>query len=511
MQTETRVVGMRDAADEAFSVSRNFTKVDNTSNGEISNVQGSSSYSMGEDNNKITYRPKLKNKESGEPTLESTTLMYASEANPDNFPDGGLEAYLVLFGSFMGLIVDFGIGNSLGAIQSYVSSHQLENVPESTASWVFSIHLGVMYFGSVIFGSFFDKFGARKLLIAGTIFMSGGLLCTAESTNVAQFILSFGVTTAIGTSLAMPALIAVVTHWFLKRRAMACLVATAGGLVGGSCFAVLLQNLYTQVGFKWAIRILSFVCMACMCVSIIFVKERKAYLSNIKDTRDTVGDKPGEIKGSKKLNKILNLFRGIFDFTLFKDIRFILLTLAVFFSEIVTLSTLTYLTSYALTHNVSNSSAYLLITIINVCGIPARLVLGIIADYYGRFNVMIVSSLLMVVTILGIWLPSEGNFKLLIAFGVFFGIVTSSNISLIGPTIGQITPAQKFGQCYGMCYFCLSFLTILGMLFSSLVIGSGSHDEYRNFIFYEGGLSIGAVVFWLLARYAAVGWKWCKF
>lgn len=172
MLTETRVFGVRDAVDEAFSVSGNFRMVDDTSNGEVSNVQGSSSYRLGEDNNQITHRPKIKNKGSAEPTLESTTLMYASEANPEDFPDGGIEAYLVLFGSFMGLIVDFGIGNSLGAIQSYVSSHQLENVPESTASWVFSIHMGVMYFGSVIFGSFFDKFGARKLLIAGTIFMS---------------------------------------------------------------------------------------------------------------------------------------------------------------------------------------------------------------------------------------------------------------------------------------------------------------------------------------------------
>ncbi|CUM48765.1 uncharacterized protein AC631_00348 [Debaryomyces fabryi] len=481
-------------------------------NGDVKTGTRSTAYDTGEEISQIIHRPKYKLKKSELSTNESTALMYASEANPDDFPDGGLAAYLVLFGSFMGLIADFGIANSLGAIQSYVTSHQLENVSESTASWVFSMHLGVMYFGNVIFGSLFDKFGARKLLIAGTIVMCGGLFCTAESTTVVQFILSFGITTAIGTSLAMPALIAVVTHWFLRRRAMACLIATIGGLVGASCIAVMLQNLYVEVGFKWAIRILSFFCMACMCVSIIFVKERKSEPSLQNGLTDVQIHTDTETSKNHKIAyRVTQFFDGIFDFSMFKDIRFILLTMAVFFSEIVSLSTLTYLTSYAIAYDVSDSSAYLLITLVNVCGIPARLVLGIIADYYGRFNVMVASSILTTITIFGLWLPAKGNMSLLYAFSILFGVVTSANISLIGPTIGQITSAEKFGQCYGMCYFCLSFLTILGMLFSSLVIGSGTLVEYRNFIFYEGGISIGSVIFWILARYSGVGWNWCKF
>lgn len=485
-----------------------------TENGEIRTGTRSTAYNVGEEVSRITHRPKYKLKTSDFSTKESTALMYASEANPDDFPDGGLAAYLVLFGSFMGLIADFGIANSLGAIQSYVTRHQLEHVSESTASWVFSMHLGVMYFGNVIFGSLFDKFGARKLLIAGTVVMCGGLFCTAESTTVGQFILSFGITTAIGTSLAMPALIAVVTHWFLRRRAMACLIATIGGLVGASCIAVMLQNLYVEVGFKWAIRILSFFCMACMCVSIIFVKERKTESNSpTMSTAQTTNEDQETHKNKLRsiAYKTSQIFNGMFDFSMFKDIRFILLTMAVFFSEIVSLSTLTYLTSYAIAFDVSDSSAYLLITLVNVCGIPARLVLGIIADYYGRFNVMVASSILTTATIFGLWLPAKGSMNLLYAFSILFGVVTSANISLIGPTIGQITSAEKFGQCYGMCYFCLSFLTILGMLFSSLVIGSGTVVEYRNFILYEGGISIGAVVFWIVARYSGVGWKWCKF
>ena len=96
-----------------------------TENGEIRTGTRSTAYNVGEEVSRITHRPKYKLKTSDFSTKESTALMYASEANPDDFPDGGLAAYLVLFGSFMGLIADFGIANSLGAIQSYVTSHQL--------------------------------------------------------------------------------------------------------------------------------------------------------------------------------------------------------------------------------------------------------------------------------------------------------------------------------------------------------------------------------------------------
>ena len=51
-------------------------------------------------------------------TNNSVALMYGSEANPNEFPEGGRDAYLVLVGSFIGLVADFGIPNALGAIES---------------------------------------------------------------------------------------------------------------------------------------------------------------------------------------------------------------------------------------------------------------------------------------------------------------------------------------------------------------------------------------------------------
>lgn len=469
-------------------------------------------------------------------------IMYGSETDPDRFPDGGLAANLVVLGCFVGLIADFGIANSMGAIQSYISTHQLLTEKETNVSWVFSLHLGVMYIGGVIFGELFDKFGAKRPLFAGMIIMCLGLIATAESKTLWQFILSFSVLTAIGTSIAMAPLISVISHWFLRKRAMAASIATVGGLVGSSCFAVMLQKLYGSVGFKWAIRILALICGACMMVLVILVKERKMEPTNIESTERTVSTPTNQNSTTSTITPDLgiNPFSestaeiisenvdsntpkdGIFkttlkflqsalDFSILKDSRFVLLTLAVFLAEIVSMSTLTFLSSYAITLGVAEGRAYLLLTLVNVCGIPSRLVSGYGADKYGRFNVMIFTSFLTTIVVFAIWFPAKGNVTQLYIFAVLFGISTSAVILLIPACAGQICPAESFGKVYGTLYFFLGPLTILGMYFASIVIGKGNAQTYRHFVLYEGGLLVLCLISWIMARYTAVGWKICKF
>ncbi|CAI5756758.1 unnamed protein product [Candida verbasci] len=434
----------------------------------------------------------------------SMALMYGSDLNT-NIPDGGLKAYLVLIGSFFGLIADFGIANSLGAIESYISDHQLNDISTNKVGWIFSLHLGIMYFGGVFFGELFDKLGAKIPLVAGTLIMCVGLVLTAECEKLYQFILSFSVVTAIGTSVAMSPLIGSLSHWFLKKRALACSVATCGGLVGASIFAVMLQRLYEQIGFKNAIRILACLCFFCMSLSVVLVKERKD--ESLHQDLDNA-----EVEKKNKVRHVINFFKSALDFKVVNDQKFISLTIAVFLAEIVSMTSLTYLGSYALVHGISNSESYLLLTIVNVCGIPSRIFSGFIADKFGRFNVMIITSILTTIVIFALWLPAKDNSRaLLISFSVLFGITTSSVISLIGACVGQICSSSNFGKVYGVCYFFLGFLTILGMYATSAIIGSGSKQNYTNFVYFEGALSAFSVIAWLWARYACVGFKWCKF
>lgn len=453
------------------------------------------------------------------PNERGEHLMFGSEKNPNSFPDGGTKANLVLLGSFIGLIADFGIPTSMGALESYVSLHQLSDQKQTTVSWIFSLHLGVMFFCGVFFGEFFDKYGSRKPLMISTICMTIGLVLTAQSTALWHFILSYSILTAVGTSMGMVPLIGSLSHWFLKKRGVACSIGTIGGLIGGAVFPIMLQTLYTQVGFQWAVRILALICCICMSISIFLVKERvdKTSTADFELTNDETDQfvELADISSTRNQENILNscykFLHNCLDLSLVKDSRFVFLTLAVAGAELISLTTLTFITSYALNVGVSNSQAYLLITVINVTGIPSRLISGYLADKYGRFNVMIVTSAMTTIVIFALWLPAKSDVSTLFAFAALFGVSTSAVISLIPACTGQICSVDKFGKVYGTLYFFLCFLTILGMLIASLVINRGTYIDYRNFILYQGSLSFGSVLLWLVARYTAVGWRWCKF
>ena len=109
------------------------------------------------------------------------------------FPDGGIQAWLVVFGAFMGLVPVFGLINSLGAIESYISKHQLEKISSSTTSWIFSLYLAISFLSCILSGGYFDRNGSIGLMCIGTIIYTGGLFALANCKSVWQFILAFSV------------------------------------------------------------------------------------------------------------------------------------------------------------------------------------------------------------------------------------------------------------------------------------------------------------------------------
>ncbi|RCK57428.1 putative transporter MCH4 [Candida viswanathii] len=166
----------------------------------------------------VTVRHQVNAEPQSSASIESlspiaTVNQLYGEDNPDDYPDGGLKAYSVILGSFLGLIVNLGLINSIGAIQAYVSTHQLQDLPETSISWI----------------------------SPSTCPWHTPVVC------IWQFILSF-ISLGIGNGLGMTPLIGVISHWFLKKRGNCTGLATSGGSVGGLIFPLMLRHSYTAYG-----------------------------------------------------------------------------------------------------------------------------------------------------------------------------------------------------------------------------------------------------------------------
>lgn len=109
---------------------------------------------------------------------------HAAILDSDIYPEGGLRAYSVVLGSFCGMTASFGILNSVGTFQAYLSTNQLADETPSAIGWVFSLYAFLTFFCGVQIGPIFDGKGPRWLVASGSICIFAGLMGVAESTGM---------------------------------------------------------------------------------------------------------------------------------------------------------------------------------------------------------------------------------------------------------------------------------------------------------------------------------------
>lgn len=407
------------------------------------------------------------------------------------YPDGGWKAYLVLMGSFLGLVVNLGLINSIGAIQTYVLTHQLAGQSASSVAWIFSIYLSLAYAIGIFIGPIFDRHGAFALLVAASVFLFAGLMATANSTRIPHFIVSF-ICIGIGNGVGLTPLVGVINHWFFKRRGNSTGIATSGGSVGGLVFPLLLRHMYLSTGFVWAIRTLAFTCLGCMICATIFARERL--------TREPEPYKEADTRWKKITNKI-----GGFSLSKLKDRTYALMIIGVFCKELSLVLILTYFATYAMAQGVPEATSYLLLTVWNATGILGRWIPGFASDYYGKFNVNIITLLGLDVCIFVLWLPFGSSLKVLYAFAALGGYFSGLILTMVPSCLAQISPVSEFGERYGILNAVLSVGNLVGLPIGAAIIGNGSVHRYSLFVAVVGALLLTGTFFWILSRGSIVG------
>jgi hypothetical protein len=83
--------------------------------------------------------------------LESNYKHPGVEDAEDSFPDGGLEAWLVVLGGWCALVCTFGLINSVGVFEQYYISGPLKEYNQSAVSWILSALVFLQIFcGSIV-------------------------------------------------------------------------------------------------------------------------------------------------------------------------------------------------------------------------------------------------------------------------------------------------------------------------------------------------------------------------
>ncbi|KAK5131807.1 hypothetical protein LTR08_000562 [Meristemomyces frigidus] len=409
------------------------------------------------------------------------------------YPEGGLQAWLVVLGSFSGMAASFGYMNTIGIYAAYLKEHQLSQYSESTIGWIFSIYIFLSFFCGLQIGPIFDAKGPKMLIMAGSVLMLLSAFLLAECTEYWHFMIVFGVLGGTGTSLIFTPSVSAIGHFFMLGRANATGIAAAGGSLGGIIFPLMLQDLFPKVGWAWAIRAQAFIILVLLILANLLIRSRL----------------PPRAGGSVMP-----------DFTIFRQPAFALVAVGTYFLEWGLFIPITYLTSYALHSGaMSQTFAFQVIAIFNAGSCLGRWAPGYLADKFGRYNTMIVTIFFCMSSSLALWLPATvlsthpdaNNTKtilaLTIAYSILMGFASGSNISLTPVCVGMLCDTEEYGRYYATCYTLVSFGTLTGVPIAGAII-QASGGAYWGVALWTGLCYVFAGSCFLTVRVMKVGWEW---
>lgn len=432
-------------------------------------------------------RPRSSSSSSSAPTLHdipqsfTTASRVSTDAYGNTYPEGGLEAWLCVLGSFCGLMAALGLMNSIGTYQAYLSAHQLANQTESAIGWIFGIYAFLSFFCGIQIGPIFDAKGPRWLILAGSVLLMGTYLLLGICTAYWHFLLVFGVMGGLGTSLVFTPSVAAVGHFFLLKRGQCTGLACVGGSLAGIVYPLTLQALFPRIGWAWSTRVLALINLILLIVANLCIKSR---LPPKKATKESI----------------------LPDFRIFADPIFALTTLGVFFVEWGLFVPLSYLTSYAIQAGVDRTFAYQLLALLNVGSCLGRYLPGLVADKLGYFNAMVCTIFLCFVSVLALWLPAGGNVALIIVFALIFGFASGTGISLTPVCISQLCKVENYGRYYATCYTLVSFGSLTGIPIAGQLVGACG-GEYWGLIIFTGCAYGASQTTFMAARVLGGGWS----
>ena len=124
----------------------------------------------------------------------------------------------------------------------------------SIVAMSFALAVGQFVFGAAqpVFGAIADKFGAVKVIIAGAIMLALGCILTPFATSSTGLLLTMGVLSATGAAAGSFSILIGIAAQRLppERRSFAAGLINAGGSIGQSVFAPLVQLIIGAAG--WA-------------------------------------------------------------------------------------------------------------------------------------------------------------------------------------------------------------------------------------------------------------------
>lgn len=245
-----------------------------------------------------------------------------------------------------------------------------------------------------------------------------------------------------------------VSHYFHKKRALSVGVTVSGSSLGGVLFPIALSRMLksSSLGFGWSVRIIGFIILFMMIIAMTTIKER-------------LPPRQGKV----------------FLPSAFTHGPYVLVTFGIAFMMWGLFTPFFYLPSFADAHGMEDQLSSYLLSILNAASVFGRVLPGMLADKFGRYNVLITtSSCTGILLFCWIAISSKGS---IFVFAALYGFFSGGIVSLMSPCIAQVTPVpNQIGTYLGMSMAIVAIAGLTGTpICGALLQNYGSYTQAAIF------------------------------
>jgi MFS family permease len=336
-----------------------------------------------------------------------------------------------------------------------------------------------MAFASMAWGSLSDRFGARPVVLLGSIVLAASLALASRASSLIEFQLVFGLMVGGSIAAIIAPMMACVTGWFETHRSLAVSLVSAGMGMAPMTVSPLAARLVSAYDWRTSLQIIAALAAAVMIPAALLVRRPPAL------ERKSAGAVPGE-----QLEPAMSVAQAL------RSPQFVILLLTNFFCCATHSGPIFHTIGYAVSCGIPLVAAVSIYSVEGLAGLGGRIAFGILGDRFGAKRVLVSGLLAQAFGALAYSFVRElGAFY---AVAALFGFIYAGVMPLYAVLARENFPLRMMGTIIGGTSMAGSLGMAIGPLAGGLIYDTFA--SYRWLYVGAWGIGIGAFLIALTFR-----------
>ncbi|RZS89206.1 putative MFS family arabinose efflux permease [Phyllobacterium myrsinacearum] len=325
---------------------------------------------------------------------------------------------------------------------------------------------------SMLWGNLSDRFGARPVVLTGSVLLTASLALASRATSLVEFQLIFGLVVGAATAAIFAPMMACVTGWFDTQRSLAVSLVSAGMGMAPMTMSPLAAWLVSIHDWRTSMLIVAGVAAAVMIPAALFVRRPPAA-----DAGSAQALQSAEPQSSMSLAQAI------------RSPQFIILLLTNFFCCATHSGPIFHTVSYAVSCGIPLIAAVSIYSVEGLAGLGGRIVFGILGDRLGAKRVLVGGLLIQAFGALAyVFVQELAGFY---AVAAVFGFIYAGVMPLYAVLARENFPMRMMGTIIGGTAMAGGLGMATGPLAGGLIYDTFASYEWL----YIGAWAIGIGAF----------------